>query len=145
MTSVWCFSRFHRWKIKLFYLFLHFLIQISPQNHYCNALNVFLPFLAIIIWGQRTLREQSEIAKFKMVDPNGSQNIKIQHGGSNMSAVCRHFCFQQHKLFNSAWKWVIEGFGSRRLLFFTCSLWRNNWGSLRPKFTCSLRKNNGGS
>ena len=39
-------------KIKLLYLFLHLLIQIWSQNHNCNYLNVFLPFLFIIFQGQ---------------------------------------------------------------------------------------------
>ena len=54
------FSIFYRWKIKFLYLFLHLLIQISPQNHNCNVLNVFLPFLAIIMQGQRTVKVFSE-------------------------------------------------------------------------------------
>ena len=50
-----CFTSFYRWKIKLLYLFLHLQIQISPQNHNCNALNVFLPSIAIIMQGQRKI------------------------------------------------------------------------------------------
>ena len=60
MTIIWCFSSFCRWIIKLLYLFLHLLNQISLLKNNCNALNFFLPFLVIIIRGQRIVREQSE-------------------------------------------------------------------------------------
>ena len=46
------FFGFYCWKIKLLYLFLHLLIQIWSQNHNCKDLNVFLPFLFIILQGQ---------------------------------------------------------------------------------------------
>ena len=42
MTGTWWFPSFYRWKIKLLYLFLRLLFQISPRNHNCNVLNVFL-------------------------------------------------------------------------------------------------------
>ena len=61
MTGIRCFSSFYRWKIKLLYLFLDLLIQIWSQNHKCNTLNVFLPFLPIIMRGQRMDRERSNI------------------------------------------------------------------------------------
>ena len=60
ITDIRCFSSFYLWIIKLLYLFLHLLIQIWSQNHNCNALNVFLSFLAIVMRGQRTVKEQSE-------------------------------------------------------------------------------------
>ena len=37
---------FYFWKIKLFYLFLHLLIQILSQNHNCNVLNGFFIVLS---------------------------------------------------------------------------------------------------
>ena len=60
MTGIRCFSSFYLWIIKLLYLFLHLLIQIWSQNHNRNVLNVFLSFLAIIMRGQITVKEQSE-------------------------------------------------------------------------------------
>ena len=60
MTGILCFSSFYLWIIKLLYLFLQLIIQIWSQNHNCNVLNVFLSFLAIIMRGERTVREQSE-------------------------------------------------------------------------------------
>ena len=45
MTGTWCFPSFYRWKIKLLYLFLRLLFQISPRNHNCNVLNVFFIIL----------------------------------------------------------------------------------------------------
>ena len=57
MTNIWCFSSFYRRKIKLLYLFLHLLIQISPQNHNYNALDVFFTALShIIIRDQRMVQ-----------------------------------------------------------------------------------------
>ena len=46
MTGTSCFPSFYRWKIKLLYLFLRLLFQISPRNHNCDALNVFLIVLS---------------------------------------------------------------------------------------------------
>ena len=70
--QVLCFPSFYCWKIKLLYLFLHLLIKISPQNHNCNALNVLLPSLAVIMWGQSILRpfsQPSPLGKFEIFDP----------------------------------------------------------------------------
>ena len=44
--NIWCFFSFYRWEKNLLYLLLHLLIQISAQNHNCNALNVFFTVLS---------------------------------------------------------------------------------------------------
>ena len=59
------------------------MFQISPQNHNWNAINVFLPFLAIIMRGQKTVREQSENGQsilwpFSQPGPLGNVKKKFQ-------------------------------------------------------------------
>ena len=48
-------------------------IQSSPQNHNFYALNVLFPFLAIIMRGQRMVREWSEYSL--IVLPTGSARV----------------------------------------------------------------------
>ena len=54
------FSQFLSLNNKIIVFIPTFSKQISPLNHNCNALNVFLPFLAIIMRGQKMVIEQSE-------------------------------------------------------------------------------------
>ena len=79
MTGIWCFSSFYRWIIKLLYLFLHLLIQISPLNHNCNALNVFFTVLshnnARSENGQITVRERSEYSLTVLLTGSARDNI----------------------------------------------------------------------
>ena len=56
---------------------LHLLIQISPQNHNCNAFNVFLPLLAVIMRGHRTVRERLEYSMTVLSASSAGDNTKV--------------------------------------------------------------------
>ena len=86
------------------YLFLH-LIQISLQNHSCNALNVFLPFSAIIIRGRRMVSEQSENGQI----PLG--RVGFKEGKDSF------ICWQGHGI-----------------SFFACTWYNFHWLSLKRKY-----------
>ena len=72
---------------------LHLLIQISPQNHDCNAFNVFFTVLsrnnARSENGHRTVREQSEYSM--TVLSHGSARVSNAWTVFRKLCVCRRF------------------------------------------------------
>ena len=87
------FYSFYRWKIKLLFLFVHLLIQNSPLNHNCNAFNVFLPFIAVIMRGQSIIK-QSE---------NGQSCLTVLSPGSaRVFNVSITFC-RLHQSLSLSW------------------------------------------